>query len=80
MTKSSFMHTVSSYCNLPSSYFIQLTNLKSPNLNTHYVEHTNNTQLSTSTANLASHVNKCTNINWQDSLETQRLRISTVVL
>jgi len=72
MTKSSSMHTVPGYRILSSSYFVQLTNLKSPNLDTHYVEKTNNTQLSTSTANLVSHANKCTNIKWQNSLETYR--------
>jgi len=56
------MRTVTGYRILSSTYFVQLTNPTSPNLDTHHVADTTNTQQSTSIANLAARANKCTNI------------------
>jgi len=69
-TKPSFIQIVTGYCILSSCYFVQLTHLQTPNLNTHQATQTNNTQTSSSTANPASHANKCTKINWQNFLES----------
>jgi len=69
MGKPSSIHTVTGYRILSSCYFVQLTHLQSPNLNTHHATQTN-TQPSSSTANPAAHVNKCANINWQNLLDS----------
>jgi len=70
MTKPSSIHTATGYRILSSCYFVQLTHLQLPNLDTHHATHTTNTQTCNSTANLASHANECTNIQWQNSLES----------
>jgi hypothetical protein len=44
ITKPSSMHTVTGYRILSSRYFVQLTHLQSPNLNTHHAVQTNSTQ------------------------------------
>jgi len=41
MKKSSSIHTVTGYRKLSSRYFVQLTHLQSPNLNTHHATQTN---------------------------------------
>jgi len=49
--KPSPTHTVTGHRILSSCYFVQLTHLKTPNLNTHHATQTNNTQPSRYTAN-----------------------------
>jgi len=45
MTKPSSIHTVTGYRTLSSCYFVQLTHLQSPNLNTHQATQTIRTHL-----------------------------------
>jgi len=73
ITKPSSMHTVTGYRILSGCYFVQLTHLQSPNLNTHHTTQTN-TQPSSSNAKPPSYFNKCTNINWQNFLQSNCIR------
>jgi hypothetical protein len=73
ITKPSSIHTVTGYRILSGCYFVQLTHLQSPNFNTHHATKTN-TQPSSSNANLSSYFNKCTNMTWQNSLDSNCIR------